>query len=145
MPYKMPTVVRQDFQARGWVVQQGNYFFDGQGGSAHPHLHMLIEGRGTVQAGVAGAGGQGDIRAAVKMLAWSDGQQHQGGGGRALIRVGGPNFVQGNVNFNQQNQDFLFADVALFPQNLAAVMAGNQSNQNLKEEMAWVWTYFRAL
>jgi hypothetical protein len=135
----MPAAVRQSFEARGWVAQQANLFFDGNGGSAHPHLHLILESRGTVQT----PPGASDIRSAVKMLAWSDGQQHNGGGGRLLIRVGGRNFVQGNVNFNQQNQDFLFAPIEIFPAELATIMAGGQGSQNINEEMGWVWSYFQ--
>ncbi len=143
MPYKMPTAVRQSFEARRWVVRQSDYYFDGRGGTAHPHLHMKIEARGTVRDGVADQQLPGDIRGAVKMLAWSDGQQHQGGGGRSLIRVGGMDFVQANVPFNEANQAFMAADVSLYPHHFHALMAGNESNQDLKEEMGWIWTYFR--
>ncbi|WP_162232694.1 hypothetical protein [Sphingomonas sanxanigenens] len=139
MPYMMPMAVRQAYELRGWVAQQGNLYFDGHGGTAHPHLHLIIEARGTVPT----APGPSDIRSAVKMLAWSDGQQHNHGGGRLLIRVGEPNFAQGTVNFNLQNEAFLFANMETRPQNLMAIMSGNQSNQNINEEMGWIWSYFQ--
>lgn len=69
------------FVARGWVARQGNFFFDGRGGSLHPHLHMMLASPPTVRTGR-------DIRMAVGMLAWSDGQQHRGGGGQTFIQGG---------------------------------------------------------
>ncbi|WP_442678876.1 hypothetical protein ACSBM8_15395 [Sphingomonas sp. ASY06-1R] len=138
MPYLMPLAVRDAFQARGWVSQQGNLYFNGNGGTTHPHLHLILEARGTVQS----PPDPSDIRSAVKMLAWSDGQQHNNGGGRTLIRVGGRNFVQGTVNFNQQNQDFLFAETETHPEHLAAILANPQSNANINREMNWICSYF---
>lgn len=137
MPYNMPTVVRTAFANRGWVAQASELFFDGRGGASHPHLHLRLEGRGTVPVG-------GDIRAAVKMLAWSDGQQHAGGGGRLCIRVGDNNFVQANVSMVVQNADFLFQEVTRSRVNFDAIMAMANANRELLDELRWIWDYFGA-
>jgi hypothetical protein len=71
------------FKGRGWVSRSGELFFDGRGGTLHPHLHMRIRRDATVRRGR-------DIRMAVHMCAWSDGMQHAGGGGRTMIRDGEP-------------------------------------------------------
>ena len=69
------------FGARGWKGQSGEYYFDGNGGKLHPHLHMRFNGQGSVRTGR-------DIRLAITMLAWSDGRQGQGGGGQTYISDG---------------------------------------------------------
>jgi hypothetical protein len=74
--------ISRAFQHRGWVRGAGgDLYYNGEGQSTtHPHLHLRIDGRNfPVPEG-------GDIRGAVTMLAWSDGRQGQGGGGRTYIR-----------------------------------------------------------
>jgi hypothetical protein len=68
------------FRARGWVRGSGgDLYYNGRNSTDHPHLHLRINGRGTVRVGR-------DIRLAVTMLAWSDGMQGRGGGGWTYIR-----------------------------------------------------------
>jgi hypothetical protein len=85
------------FRARGWVRGAGgDLYYNGRNSSDHPHLHLRINGRNTVREGR-------DIRLAVTMLAWSDGMQGAGGGGRTYIRdatVIDPNWRQNQPPVN---------------------------------------------
>jgi hypothetical protein len=85
MPYMLPTQISDAFQRRGWARRAGgDLYFDGRGGSDHPHLHLRLDtGSQVVPVGK-------DIRLAVRMLAWSDGNQGRGGGGRNFIQNGDP-------------------------------------------------------
>jgi hypothetical protein len=80
--YMTRDAVSRAFQARGWVRGAGgDLYFNGLRTSAHPHLHARIGNFGMVRVGR-------NIQLAVSMLAWSDGMQGQGGGGRTYIRGG---------------------------------------------------------
>lgn len=83
MPYMLPTQVSEAFEKRGWKRRSGgDLYCDGLGGSEHPHLHLRLNTKAnTVRVG-------GDIRMAVNMLAWSDGNQGRGGGGKTFIHNG---------------------------------------------------------
>ena len=83
MPYMLPTQLSDAFQKRGWSRRAGgDLYCDGKGGSDHPHLHLRLN----TAPNIVPVGK--DIRLAVNMLAWSDGQQHTGGGGRTFIQNG---------------------------------------------------------
>ena len=110
--YMMSDDVAAAFRARGWIRGAGgDLYYNGHGSTQHPHLHLRINGRSTVRVGR-------DIRLAVVMLAWSDGQQGQGGGGWTYIRAG--NIVDQNWRRNQPTVDG------------GAVV----------EEFAWIMDYF---
>lgn len=81
--YMLGTEVTDSFKRRGWYPASGELFFDGryERQTTHPHLHMRVNGQGTVREGR-------DVRIAVTMLAWSDGRQGRGGGGTTFIRDG---------------------------------------------------------
>jgi hypothetical protein len=81
MTFMTRSDIADAFGARGWQGRSGEYFFDGRGGTLHPHLHMRFQGQSTVREGR-------DIRLAITMLAWSDGRQGQGGGGQTYISGG---------------------------------------------------------
>ena len=69
------------FRKRGWVKGAGGeLYFDGHGKTDHPHLHLRVK-QGMHLPGK-------DIRMNVAMLAYSDGKQGQGGGGKTYILNG---------------------------------------------------------
>ena len=83
MPYMLGTQITDAFVKRGWAKRAGGeLYFDGKGGSDHPHLHLRVDTMGNVVP--IGK----DVRLAVKMLAWSDGGQGRGGGGTSFIQNG---------------------------------------------------------
>lgn len=65
------------FETRDWKSSAGSLYFNGKGTTEHPHLHLVI---GKTMPRV-----NRDVRVAVQMLAWSDGGQGSGGGGRTFI------------------------------------------------------------
>lgn len=74
--------VARAFRDRGWAPGAGGaLYYNGNRTTAHPHLHLQINGYNTVRVG-------GDIRLAITMLSWSDGLQGQGGGGWTYISGG---------------------------------------------------------
>ena len=77
------------FETRGWKSSAGSLYFNGKGTTDHPHLHMVI-GRTMPRI-------DRDVRIAVQMLAWSDGGQGRGGGGRTFV-------ANEEVRDNWQNQ-----------------------------------------
>jgi hypothetical protein len=80
--YMFTDDISKKFRDRGWVRGSGgDLYYNGNSTTEHPHLHLRIRGQRTVRVG-------GDIRLAVSMLAWSDGQQGRGGGGWTYIRDG---------------------------------------------------------
>jgi hypothetical protein len=70
------------FKVRGWVRGAGgDLYFNGNRTTDHPHLHLKLN------TGIKIAL-NGDVRGAVNMLAWSDGGQGMGGGGRTFVAGG---------------------------------------------------------
>lgn len=88
--------IKTRFRRRGWVWSSGSLYYNGNNTTAHPHLHILIDGQNTVRAPDASADADdyrraaGDIRGAVTMIAYSDGMQGQGGGGITYMRLRTP-------------------------------------------------------
>ena len=115
LQYMLPTDVSYAFRNRGWKPRAGgDLYFDGLGGTNHPHLHLRLSSQSLVRI-------DGDIRMAVKMLAWSDGGQGRGGGGITFIR-------DGDV-IRQQWQ---------------AHMQNARMNASMAEEFAYIMDYFTA-
>ncbi|SFK23913.1 hypothetical protein SAMN03159338_3646 [Sphingomonas sp. NFR04] len=81
--------IKARFRARGWVWSSGSLYYNGNGTASHPHLHISIDGQRTVRRGSPDRP-EGDIRAAVTMIAYSDGGQGRGGGGTTYMRLGTP-------------------------------------------------------
>lgn len=84
MVFMTRSEVTEGFISRGWYQTQGNLYFDGslsRAQTVHPHLHLMIDGQGTVKQGR-------DIRLSIRMLAYSDGMQGSGGGGTNFITRG---------------------------------------------------------
>ena len=73
--------VSKVFETRGWIANSGNLYFNGNGTADHPHLHLMLDRSIKIAL-------NGDVRKCVTMLAWSDGKQGQGGGGRNLVNKG---------------------------------------------------------
>jgi hypothetical protein len=89
--YMTRDAVSRAFRARGWVRSAGgDLYYNGLRTTTHPHLHVQIGNYGMVRVGR-------NIQLAVSMMAWSDGRQGQGGGGRTYIldgEVNDPNWQQ---------------------------------------------------
>lgn len=81
--------IKARFRARGWVWSSGSLYFNGNRTASHPHLHISIDGQRTVRR-ASRDWSEGDIRAAVTMIAYSDGGQGRGGGGTTYMRLGTP-------------------------------------------------------
>lgn len=70
------------YKTRGWVRGAGgDLYFNGNRTADHPHLHLKLNTSVKIAL-------NGDVRGAVTMLAWSDGRQGQGGGGRTIVAGG---------------------------------------------------------
>lgn len=88
--------IKDRFVARGWVWSSGSLYYNGNNTAAHPHLHVLINGRNTVRRANPRVhpddylSSAGDIRGAITMIAYSDGMQGQGGGGTTYMRLRDP-------------------------------------------------------
>jgi hypothetical protein len=131
VPYMTPTAVRQGFLGRGWAQRAGSdLYFDGNGGTNHPHLHLLIEGRGTVAS-------LGDIRSSVKMLAFSRGQQHLGIPGQTILKLNDSDFVQGTISMSARNNNFLSQRKQIRLGELDQLLAQPGLSQNIKGELQW--------
>ena len=131
MPYHVQVAVRQGFLDRNWIAGAGgDLYFDGQGGATHPHLHLKIEGRGTVLT-------VGDIRSSAKMLAYSTGQQHLGIPGRTFLRLADNNFVQGTISTTQRNNDFLSQAKIIDIAAMDMVINDPATNAGIRSELTW--------
>lgn len=72
MTLMMPEEIKQAFVKRGWVKGAGgDLYFNGSKTTAHPHLHLKTS---SIHSGLRPMVGR-DIRLAVCMLAYSDGQR----------------------------------------------------------------------
>jgi hypothetical protein len=98
------------FETRGWKSSAGSLYFNGIGTTAHPHLHLVI-GRTMPRV-------NRDVRIAVQMLAWSDGGQDRGGGGRTFIAD-----EQVRDNWNDQ-------------------LRYCRTNASMARELLWIMDYF---
>lgn len=109
--------VQHVLETRNWAVRAGGQlYFDGHGGSEHPHLHLQIaSGRTGTLPRI-----DRDVRIAIVMLAWSDGRQHLGGGGKTFI-------------WNEGN--------SVAP-DWANVASRCDMNQAMKREFQWIMSYF---
>lgn len=103
------------FRERGWRKQSAEYFFDGKGGSSYPHLHMHISQTNEFQSYSVRSGG--DVRGAIKMVAWSDGGQGRGGGGQTVWR----NFVLIDQNWRE--------------------LRSRMANPDMLKEYNWIMSY----
>lgn len=124
--------VERVFRNRNWVRGAGGHlYFNGNGGSTHPHLHLILNGVGCVPSG-------GDARAAVRMLAFSDGAQGQGGGGVTYVGTADATLrkPQARVNF----LDFPDAKVWFWTNHELAIASIN--NHNVRDEFDWIISYF---
>lgn len=87
MTLMMPDQIKRAFMDRGWVKGAGgDLYYNGNRTTAHPHLHLRTS---SIHAGPRPMVGR-DIRLAVCMLAFSDGQR-----GRTFISNEGATVTPG--------------------------------------------------
>jgi len=57
----MPTIRRTDLENGGWIAHRGgDFYFDGDGGERHPHLHLRLLRDGAIDFMAFSDGQRGD-------------------------------------------------------------------------------------